>query len=322
MACQLTLEEREVVSQMIYAGESNVEIARAMGRHRTTVWRERQRNGDGDEYQAVAAQAGANQRRRERPLERKMDRPEVKQYVCEKLKQCWSPDQIGGRVQEQFPDEPRRHVSHQTIYVWIRARPQEERRTWREYLRRGGRKRPRNDRRGRLQGTCSIAGRPKVVNEKKRYGDWEGDTVVGARHSGAFVTLVERRTGYLAALKSCDRRARRVRRKIEQMLSPLPAELRRSATFDNGKEFAEHELLERNLSLKTYFAEPYKSWQRGLNEYTNGLLRQYFPKGTNFDCVSWRDLKAAVDQLNNRPRKSLGYRTPTEVLQSVYPGCI
>ncbi len=168
MASQLTLDEREVVSPLIYAGESNLEIAEATRRHRTTVWRERQRNSDGDEYHAVSAQARTDQRRRERPLERKMDRQEVQQYVCEKLEQCWSPDQIGGRVREQFPDEPRRHVSHQTICVWINSRPPDERRRWKACLRRHGRTRPERDGRGRLSGVTSIAGRPKVVNERRR----------------------------------------------------------------------------------------------------------------------------------------------------------
>lgn len=322
MACQLTLAEREVVSQMIFAGEANPEIAKATGRDRSTIWRERQRNGDGEEYSAATAQALADERRRERPLKRKLEQRETREFVEAKLTELWSPDQIAGRLRKEHPDDQRRHVSHQTIYTWIRARPEEERRKWRGCLRRGGRKRPRNDRRGRLQGTCSIAGRPKIVNERKRYGDWEGDTVVGAQHSGVMVTAVERKSGYLRAKLACDRQAWRVREKLERMLGALPIELRRTITFDNGKEFAEHAQLKRRTGIRSFFAEPYKSWQRGLIEYTNGLLRQYFPKGTNFDCVSWRELVTAVDQLNARPRKRLGYRTPAEALENACPGCI
>ena len=323
MASQLTLAEREVVSQMVYSGESNVEIAQATGRHRTTVWRERSRNGDGDgdgdNYSAAAAQRRAEVRRRERPLVRKMERREVREYVEEKLDERWSPDQISHRVRYELPDELPRHISHQSIYAWIRSRPKKERRHWRECLRRGGRKRPKNDRRGRLPGTCSIEGRPKVVNERKRYGDWEVDTVIGSEHSGVFITLVERKSGYLRSLKCCDRKSWRVCAKILRMLRVFPPELRRSITFDNGKEFADHAWLKRLLDIQTYFAQPYCSWQRGTNENTNGLLRQYFPKGTNFDCVSWRELEVAVDQLNNRPRKRLDYRTPAEVLKAVCP---
>lgn len=315
MASHLTAAEREVVSQMVAAGASDGEIGAALGRPRSTVWRERRRNGDGDgEYSAVLAQQRAERRRRERPLERKMDRPQRQADVRRKLAQYWSPDQIAGRAREEFPDDDARRVSHQTIYTWIRSRPAEERRQLESCLRRHGRSRPKNDGRGRLPNAASIAGRPQVVEQRKRVGDWEGDTVVGARHSGVVVTLVERKTGYLQALKSCDRTARRVRHKVEQMLRPLPPQLRRTATFDRGKEFAEHQRLAHNLGLQVYFADPYCSWQRGTNEHTNGLLRQYFPRGVDFDCVSWRELEVAVHQLNDRPRKRLDYQTPAEAL--------
>jgi IS30 family transposase len=321
MASHFILSEREVVSQMVYVGKSNTEIANATGRHRVTIWRERRRNGDGDEYSAATAQARAEERRRERPLERKLEARQTREFVEAKLTEFWSPDQIAGRLREEHSSRPRRRLSHQTIYAWIRSRAEPERGRWRACLRRGGRKRPRNDRRGRMLSAPSIAGRPKIVDQRRRYGDWEGDTIVGAQYSGVIVTAVERKSGYLRARLACDRQAWRVGEKLEQMLGSLPAELRRTITFDNGKEFAEHERLKRRTGVRSFFAAPYKSWQRGVIEHTNGLLRQYFPKDTNFDCVSWRDLQQAVDLLNARPRKRLGYRTPAEVLESAMRGC-
>jgi len=141
--------------------------------------------------------------------------------------------------------------------------------------------------------------------------------VVGADHSGAVVTLVERKSGYLFTAKSCDRKARRVARKIESRLVKLPAQLRRTATFDNGKEFAEHGYLTNRLGLAVYFAKPYCSWQRGTNENTNGLLRQYFPKGTDLSKHAPDDLAAVAAALNSRPRKTLGWRTPAETLNDL-----
>lgn len=315
MAAHLTLDERERLSQMHHAGASNAEIAQALGRDPTTIGRELRRNAHdfGEEYSPLAAQHRAHRRRATRPLERKLDRRELLDEVRSGLTRRWSPDQIAGRLRREHPHDSRRQVSHETIYSWIRALPSEERRRFRSFLRRSGKRRSRDDRRGRLTGTIGIEGRPQVVDRRRRYGDWEGDTVVGAGHSGAIVTLVERKSGYLLTAKSRDRQARRVAEKIIARLGALPAELRRSATFDNGKEFAAHERITARLAMPVYFAKPYCSWQRGTNENTNGLLRQFIPKGTDFRQVSWQEVARYTCQLNDRPRKRLGYRTPAEV---------
>jgi IS30 family transposase len=315
MAHQLTLEERERISQMHYAHLSNAEIAEALGRHRATIGRELARNSVAGEYRAVAAHQQSRQRRRSRPGTRKMERPQVAEFVRSHLVHCWSPDQIAGRSKRDFPDERCRQVSHQTIYAWIHAQPTADRQRFRGFLRFAGRRRPGVDRRGRIPHQVSIEGRPKVVDARRRYGDWEGDTVVGARQSGAIVTLVERKSGYLITAKSCDRTARRVASKIESRLRQLPAGLRRTATFDNGKEFADHERMSDRLRLSVYFAEPYCSWQRGTNEHTNGLLRQFLPKGTDLRTLSWQELEHYTQLINDRPRKRLGYRTPAEVFE-------
>jgi len=313
MPKHLNLLERERISQMHDAGATNAEIAEELGRDPSTICRELRRNTRDGEYSAVVAEGLARERRRQRPLVRKMERPEIAEFVLDRLIDCWSPDQIAGRTRRDFPDDRRRWISHQTIYTWVAARPEAERRHFSSFLRRGGHRRPSEDRRGILPTTPSIEGRPKVVDRRGRYGDWEGDTIVGARQSGAVVTLVDRKSGYLLTAKSCDRKSRRIAKKIEARLRPLPPRLRRTATFDNGKEFADHARLQRRLGLNVYFAEPYCSWQRGTNEHTNGLLRQFIPKGTDLLRLSWQELERYTTLINNRPRKRLGYRSPAEV---------
>ena len=315
MACQLTFLERERISQMHHAGASQSEIAEELGRASSTISRELKRNSLTGIYFAVTAQELAQRRRQQRALVRKMDDPKTNYYVRSRLVRCWSPDQIAGRSKSDFVGDRRRQISHQTIYTWIKSQPPADRRHFTSFLRRAGCRRPRDDGRGRIPNQVLIEGRPKVVSQRGRYGDWEGDTVVGAGHSGAVVTLVERKSGYLLTAKSCDRKARRVAGKIASRLAELPAELRRTATFDNGKEFAEHAYLAKRLEMKIYFAQPYCSWQRGTNENTNGLLRQFIPKGTDFRDISWQELEHYTNLINDRPRKRLGYRTPVEVFE-------
>jgi transposase, IS30 family len=171
MACQLTLEERERISQMHYAHFTNAEIAEELARHRATVGRELARNSVGGEYQAVAAHEQSRRRRRCRPLTRKMDRPDVSEFVRSHLARCWSPDQIAGRAKWEFPRHGRRQVSHQTIYAWIRGLPDEDRQRFTGFLRFAGRRQPADDRRGRIPNQVSIEGRPKAVDARRRYGD-------------------------------------------------------------------------------------------------------------------------------------------------------
>lgn len=178
-------------------------------------------------------------------------------------------------------------------------------------LRRGGRP---PEKRGKLTDCVRIDGRPEIINRRRRYGDWEGDTIVGKGRRSALVTLVERKSGYLRMGRADDMKARTTTRVTRRRMEDLPEPLRRSITFDNGKEFAEHQKLTRTLGLVVYFALPYRSWQRGTNENTNGLLRQFFPKGTDFSRISHHEVARVEKLLNERPRKRLGYRTPAEVL--------
>jgi len=314
MACHLSREEREIVAQRYYAGESQEEIARELGRHRTTLWRELKRNSEPDGYRASVAEAKSRERRRQRPWKKKMDRPEVNDLVRSGLVQCWSPDQIAGRAKQQHPKDPRLHVSRQTIYAWIEGN--EQRSHWEQFLRRGGKRRPVGDRRGKIPAAVSIDGRPQVVDQRERYGDWEGDTVVGKGHRNGLLTTVERKSGYLRMAKVQNLKAQTINRVAARKLGKLPPQLRRTITFDNGKEFAGHQELARKLQLKVYFARAYSAWQRGTNEHTNGLIRQFFPKGIDFAAVSHCEVTRIETLLNERPRQRLGYKTPSEILAS------
>jgi IS30 family transposase len=308
---QLSIQEREVVSQLWASGHSRQAIAARLGRDRSTISRELKRNGAANgSYSAVAAQQLALQRRRERPLQRKLQRPELNAAVRSRLTRAWSPDQIAGRLKKDHPDDSAWHVVPQTIYDWVEQ--DEHREHWQSFFRRGGRP-PKPPRTGQIPRQVRIEGRPDAANHRERLGDFEGDTIVSRGKRSGLVTLVDRKSRYLLAAKLKDRTARRTRRKMETLLKALPPELRETITFDNGKEFSEHEALARHLGIDVYFAHPYASWERGTSENTNRLLRQYYPKGTDFAEVSHYDLAATVESINERPRKCLNYQTPSEV---------
>ncbi len=300
-----------------------MEIAHRLGRHPGTISRELKRNTAPDRpYSACTAQATAEHRRRERPLTRKMDDLQVRAAVYEGLLQFWSPDQIAGRLKREYPAAPARRVSRQTIYNWIDSHPPDERADWRRLLRFGvpGR-RNRPEQRGRIPRTVSVADRPQVVARRGRFGDWEGDTLVGAGQRTALLTLVERKSGFLLTGKLPNRTAAATNRTARRLLEPLPSSLRQTVTFDNGKEFAHHERLSAVLHIAIYFAAPYCAWQRGTNENTNGLLRQFFPKKIDLGQVSHDQLQEVTHLLNHRPRKRLHYQTPDEVFQSRLTRC-
>lgn len=314
MASHLTIKEREIISQMQYGRRKATGIARRLGRHRSTIYRELARNRDSRGYSAVRAQGRAEARRRDRPLVHKMDRPKLRREVCQGLTNYWSPEQVAGRMRRCRHRQSSSLVSHQTIYSWIKKQP--DCRYWQGFLRFAGKRRKRRDRRGKIPRTVQIDRRPAVVNHRSRYGDWEGDTVLGTRRRSALVTHVERKSGYLLSAKIEARRSEAVNRASYELFQSIPARLRRTLTLDNGKEFAGYEDLSRWIGMAIYFAQPYAAWQRGTNENTNGLLRQLFPKRTDFDQVTPRELSSVVQLINDRPRKRLKFRTPNEVLHN------
>jgi IS30 family transposase len=251
---------------------------------------------------------------------RKLQRPELRDQVVDGLIRNWSPEQIAGRLKQLHTDDPRMRVSPQTIYTWITQDGQAKH--WKTFLRRSG-KPPKSPRAGRIPRQVQIDGRPDEANRRERLGDFEGDTVVSRGQKSGIATVVDRKSRFLLAAKLQARTAARTREKIVHLLQKLPADKRHTLTLDNGKEFAEHERLAKRLGIGVFFAHPYSSWERGTNEQTNGLLRQYFPKGTDFREVSHQELAKAVKSLNDRPRKTLNYLTPSEVFHGTLPsiGC-
>ena len=309
MACQLTLSEREQIAHFRSQQLSDAEIGRRLDRDRSTIGRELRRNSDGDTYWASTAQEKARQRRCRRP--RKLDDPQLNEYVRSGLARCWSPDQIAGRTRRDRRRRWRSKLSHTTIYRWIAA--SEDREHW-ESLLRFGRRRKTPETRGKLLARAEIAGRPMIVDRRRRFGDWEGDTIVGKQRRGGLLTLVERKSGFALMSKVKRLKARNVSRSATAQMRRLPEGLRHTATFDNGKEFADHQRIARLANIDIYFARPYHAWERGSNESFNGLVRQFFPKGTDFTGISPPEVKHVLNLLNDRPRKRLGYRTPREAL--------
>jgi len=318
MANHLTLEERDRIAQLRYQGADQKEIAQAVGRCPSTISRELRRNRTDGEYYAAQAQREAERRRRERPLVRKMEDPEINEAVRAALAQEWAPEQIAGRLQQQGSE---RRVSSQTIYTWIEQ--DEDREHWESMLRRRG-KRPYRRKNAATTGDAArIDQRPEVIEERLRLGDFEGDTVLGPAGSGGLATLVDRKSRFTIIVKIQSKNADHVHEKIKQRLKELDDERRHSITFDNGTEFARCHRLEKHLGMELYFADPGCPYQRGTNENTNGLIRQYFPKGTNFRDISHHEVRQVEKLLNNRPRACLGFRTPAEVFFEETPpaGC-
>jgi transposase, IS30 family len=307
MAEHLTFQEREFLHRLLRKGKLKAETAKLMNRDRSTIYRELRRNTGARGYRPKQAQRLADERRERSRRGWKLEDPEVHQYVSERIEKAWSPDQIAVRSRRDFPRQPRRHVSRQTIYHWIDCRAPE----WQAQLRRRGRP---PEKRGKLTDCVRIDGRPDVINRRRRYGDWEGDTMVGKRRRSGLLTLVERKSGYARLGIVQNMQSETTCRVACRRMKDLPPSLRRSITFDNGKEFAQHQKLSARLDLETYFAQPYRSWQRGTNENTNGLLRQFFPKGTDFARVGHHEVARVERLLNERPRRRLDYRTPAEIL--------
>jgi IS30 family transposase len=319
--CQLTIVEREFIAQLFFAKRPQSEIAERLGRDKGTISREISRNAVGGlhHYMAIWANSRAWRRRKDASGKRgrKMDHTLLANYVKTKLRAGLSPEQIAGRVQLDFPRDEKMRISHQTIYNWI-ADDKQNGGDFHQCLRQARKKRRKRygskSQVGQIKDRVSIEERPPIVEKRRRYGDWESDTVEGKGKSGYLVTHVERKSRYLVATKVDSKRADEVNATTIRALRKVPEQLRRTMTVDNGKEFAKFKQIEQRLGLDVYFAHPYSSWERGANENMNGLLREFFPKDSDFRQVTHQAVAKAVKKLNNRPRKCLAYRTPAEVL--------
>ena len=327
--CHLSSVERDEIAQLYYSGLSFSEIGRRLGRNKSTISREVRRNRvrDGSQrfirwrYLSSQATLLAHQRRSQakNSVHRVLDDRKLLNYVKQGLKQRWSPEQISGRIALDHPTDLAMRVSHETVYKWLRH-DKKQGGKWYLFLRQVRRARRKKYgsslRRYRMQNQTSIELRPRVANLRKRIGDWEGDTVEGKNHQGRLLTLVDRKSRFTCALKVNSKYSNEVVGAINRILRPFPAHARRTLTLDNGTEFSHFQRIESRSGTRVYFAHPYSSWERGTNKNTNGLLRQYFPKATDFNKISSQQLASAVQQLNNRPRKCLNWRTPREVFNT------
>jgi IS30 family transposase len=312
----LTIREREQILMGIGRGDALSAIARSLGRSPSTVTREVNANGGREHYSAWHAHERAREQAR-RPKPCKLRKGRLLREVSRRLEQLWSPEEIARRLPLEFPDDPEMRVSHETIYqsLFVQGRG-ELRRELARCLRSGRttrRPRGRVDGRGRIPGMVMISERPAEVDDRAVPGHWEGDLILGAGGRSAVGTLVERTTRLVLLLHlRGDRSADRVEAAMRKTVATLPEELRRSITWDQGAEMANHADFTIATGVPIYFCDPHSPWQRGSNENTNGLLRQYLPKGTDLSKITAAELRRIQRSLNGRPRKTLGYLTPSE----------
>ena|SRR2546426_2910844 len=317
-AARLSLQEREEIRAGLERDETFTVIAARFGRAVSTVSREVANNGGRDGYQAWKAHQRAGERAR-RPKAAKLACGRLAGQVTEWLEEWWSPEEIARRLRLEFPDDPMMWVSHETIYqsLFVQGRG-ELRRELHRCLRSGrAQRRPRNraDGRGTIPDKVMISERPAEVEDRAVPGHWEGDLIIGQNGRSAVGTLVERTTRYLLLLHLPDgREAAKVNDAMKKAITALPAELVRTITWDQGKEMSSHVGFTVDTGVQVYFCDPHSPWQRGSNENTNGLLRQYMPKSTDLSVHSAEDLARIAQSLNNRPRKTLGFMKPSEKL--------
>ena len=314
---RLSIEDRIEIAMRVAGGESNAEIARGMGRHRSTIGREIARCGKRRGHYAPFVA--------ERRARRLACRPKASKFATSSqllaaveagLRQDWSPQQISAWLKARYPDDVRMQVSHETIYqsLYVQARG-ELRRELTVHLRSKRRRRKpqgQQENRGRIAGMVSIAQRPPEVDDRRVPGHWEGDLIVGAGHRSAVMTLVERQTRYVLLARLEDQTTLHVTDVLADRIKHLPDHLVRSLTWDQGHEMAAHKRLSEKTGIEVYFCDPASPWQRGSNENTNGLLRQYLPKGSDLSTHTQEDLDQIAAQLNGRPRQTLDWWNPAQ----------
>lgn len=339
----LSLEDRIEIERLLQIDTPAAEIARRLGVHRSTISRELARGAWQPEHDhanlrpylrnrldtrgprqrlylggQAQLQADARSARSHQPYRMGYDR--LVDWVISALRRGWTPEEIAGRLPIEFPDDDRMRVGVETLYAWIYDPAQRHRELW-QYLPRGQKRRRRKNGRKthseRIKWRTSIHARPPEVEDRIEFGHWESDSVLGLRGTGGLHTTVERRARYLQAVKIPQIAAEPTLNAQLAVFSALPAHAVRSVTADNGSEFAFHYKLADALAIPTYFADPYSAYQRGTNEHFNGRIRKYLPKGTSFADLTQTELDEIVTEINNRPRKVLGWATPAEVFHEL-----
>jgi len=309
-------EDRILLSSLRRRGLTQDEIAREINKDQSAISRKLRRNKKSNKkYHAGDAKRISLERREKanQGLRRIENDKELEKYIIAKLKKYWSLEQIAGR----YKKDHKKIVCHETIYQYIyNARPD-----FKKYLRcRKGKYRRRygtkiREKQRELTKKVRIDKRPEVIEKRERLGDWEGDTIVGARGTGSLITHVDRRSCYAMVDYVKRATAQAIKEKTIQRFNRLPKQKRHTITYDNGSEFTEHEMIGKNTKTNIYFAYPYHSWERGTNENTNGLIRQFFPKKSSFENITEKDTRRVECLLNTRPRKKLAYLTPVEVFR-------
>jgi IS30 family transposase len=326
----LTIEEREIISRELAQSHSVSTrfIGKKLGRHHSTISREIDRNGGAVNYRAVEAQLRCDENRL-RPKERKLESSRrLHDAVNDGLAVKWSPKQISERLRADHPDDEDMRVSHETIYECLYLQARGALRTELKLALRQGRTR-RVDRsrpavaRGKIKDMVNISDRPKEADDRAVPGFWEGDLIIGKGNRSQIATLVERTTRFVMLVRiPYDRNADRVAYQLAQKMETLPEFLRHSVTWDQGKEMARHAKFTVRTGMPVYFCDPHSPWQRGSNENTNGLLRQYFPKGTDLSLHSQDELDRVAAELNGRPRQTLNWRKPIEVFNDLVENAV
>lgn len=320
---RLSLAEREEISRGIWAKESFATIARRLKRPTSTVsrevWSKNKRAGC---YRAERSQRKADSLKTRGRPQKLATNPRLRGYVYAKLRCEWSPEEIAHRIRREYPRDAAMRISHETIYQHLYCLPKGE---LKQELMRGLRRERKHRlsrtavhyRRQRIQDIISISERPKEARGRTVPGHWEGDLIVGKGHKSALGTLVERTTRLTLLVPLEAKDAFTVRTAFAQAFKQIPEQLKKTLTYDRGSEMSEHKLFTKETNIQIYFADPSSPWQRGTNENTNGLIRQYFPKGTDFSEVSLAEILEVEERLNTRPRKALKFYTPTEKFYSL-----
>lgn len=319
---RLTLDNRIQIAIQLGLDKSYGEIGKLLGKNRSTIQREVAPWGR-IKYDACNAEWYSNQNSslRKKGKNKLSYNGELLQYLKDKLELRWSPEQISNKLKETFRDNAAMQISHEAIYQYVYLHAKKTlRESFIKQLRREKKRRGpsrQEEKRGKIADAVSIEKRPAEVTGREIPGHWEGDLVVGKDHKSAIGTIVERttRTIIIVPLEAMD--AQTVREAFELEFSKIPEQMKKTMTYDNGKEMTEHKLFTDNTKIQVYFAHPYSPWERPTNENSNMLIRDYFPKGTDFNAISTERLKEVQDQLNTRPRKTLGWKTPKDVFDNL-----
>lgn len=317
---KLTHKERVQIQTLLNENRTKAYIAKTLKRARSTISREV--NKWGDNYDADLAQWNAEEEYiNKRNLDKISTYSLLRFFVYKGLLSNWTPEQISGRLKELYPNDPIMSISHEAIYKHIYTRPQASlnKKLIKLLVRKKTRRRPIKKRRGggsKIINQTSIDSRPKHIELRQEVGHWEGDLVIGKNHKSAIGTIVERKSRFTIIIKLKSKKAEEVAKMFSKKLNQLNPLFKKTMTYDNGIEMARHEKITQKTGVKIYFAHPYSSWERGTNENTNGLIRRFLPKGTDFNLISKKQLMIIQEKLNNRPRKIIGFKTPKEIMNS------